>query len=205
MRKEKEIFLKKIIKTTGKLLKKILMTQNNIFLKFKVSLLVTSPLIYTLAVTFQKDSNPEAANIFEIISGILLFLFYVLVQNNESVVGLINGFVYSTVIFIILIYSLNFSVNTNVNYHGFQLIFYSIVACAGLLLFTFFLISKFIDIYNFICNLFNQLKEKLFNSPAPNTSKLNTLIEHITALFATIGSLTLAIKAIVEPLVNFSK
>ena len=199
MYNKKEMLSKKIIEP---LTKKLLRTQHNILLKFELSLLVSSSFIYTLAVTFQEEANPEAADIFEVISGILLFLFFVLVSNNDSVVEFIKGFVYLIIAFITLIFSLDFCINDSLNYHGFRLIFYSIIACLGLLFVIFFLISKFVDVYIFIRDLFIHFKEKLFNSPESSTSKITKLIENMAAIFTAIGSLALAIKTIIEPLIN---
>lgn len=202
MHNKKEILSKKILEPLIIISKKLLRTRHNILLKFKLSLLVSSPLIYALAVTFQEEANPEAADIFKNISGILLFLFFVLISNNESAVEFVKGFVYLIIVFITLVFSLNFCINDSLNYHGFRLILYSIIACLGLLFVIFFLISKFVDVYIFIRNLFIRFKEKLFNSPKSSTSKITGLIENMTAIFTAIGSLALATKTIIEPLIN---
>lgn len=205
MCKNIKIHMKKIGKVLEKMFKILIGTQNNILLKFKLTLPVSATLIYTFAVIFQEESNPKAANVFKIISGIFLAICFVLVQNDASIMGFIDGFVRLVSVLIIFIYSLNFCVNTNLNLHGFRLVIYSIFACLGLFFCIFYFISKFIDIYNFAKNLLKQIKEKLFGSTKPSTSKIKELIENITAMLIAIGGLALAIKAIIEPLVNIFK
>lgn len=188
-----------------KILKIIFGTQNSILQKLKLSLPVSATLIYTFAVTFQEKTNPEAAKILTYISGTLLLICFVLVQNNSTVSGFMSEFIRLMIYFYILVFSLDFCINTSLNMHGWHLVFYSILACLGLFLCTFYFISKFLDIYNFIKNLFKQIKEKLFNSTSSSTSKITALIENVTALFVAIGGLALSIKAIIEPLINLFK
>ena len=205
MVEETKQFIKKFLETSEKIFKIIFGTKNNIMLKFKLSLPVSATLIYVFAIIFQEKTNPETAQVLIYISGILLLTCFVVVQNNSTIVDFLCEFIRLMIFFFILIFSLDFCVNTNLNIHGWRLILYSILACLGLFSCTFYFIAKFLDIYNFIKNLFKQIKERLFNSTSSSTSKLTALIENITALFVAIGGLALAIKAIIEPLINLFK
>lgn len=198
-------FFKKLIELAEIIFKEILGTKNNLWLKLKLSLFISSISIYSLAVIFQEETNQEAANISKNISGILLVIFFVLVQNNNTIKECTYEFVRLLLFIYILLFSLDFYISSDLNAHPQHLIILSFAACFGLFFCTFYLIAKFFDIYNFIKNLFKQIKEKLFNSPNSNTSKVTALIENITTLFAAIGSLALGIKTIIEPLVNLFK
>ena len=74
-----------------------------------------------------------------------------------------------------------------------------------MLLCSFYLVAKFIDIFIFAKKVFKQIKEKLFNSVQPATSKAKALIENITTFLVSIAGLGVAIKAIIEPLINLFK
>lgn len=204
LKKTKEFF-KKLIELVEKIFKEILGTKNNLSLKIEISLFISSILIYSLAVIFQEETNLGAANISKNISAILLVIFFVLVQNNNTIKECTYEFARLLFFFYLLFFSLDFYINTDLNTHDQHLIVLSLAACFGLFFCTFYFISKFFDIYNFIKNLFKQFKEKLFNSPNSNTSKATALIENFTALLVAIGGLALAIKAIVEPLINLFK
>lgn len=205
MRKKIKNFFEKLLKILKIMFREILGTQNNILLKLKLSLFISSTLIYALAVIFQEESNPEVASIFKFFSGLLLIIFFVLVQNNRTISEFMYEFSRLIVFFFILIVSLNFCISTSLTMHGLYLYIFSTFACLGLFLCTFYFIAKFLDIYNFIKNLFRQIQGKLFNSTNSSTSKITAFIENITALFVAIGGLALAVKAIVEPLANLFK
>lgn len=86
-----------------------------------------------------------------------------------------------------------------------MLIAFSILSCVGIFISFLYLIAKFIDIFIWFKKIFKQVKEKLFNSVQPATSKAKALIENITAFLVSIAGLGIAIKAIIEPLINLFK
>ena len=86
----------------------------------------------------------------------------------------------------------------------------STLSCIGLLSCSFYFISKFVDILHFAKNTFLQIKYKLFNSTEINeterkTTRLITFFENTTTLLVSIAGLGVAIKTIIEPLINLFK
>lgn len=194
--------MKEKIKTTIKI---IFGTKNNIALKSSFSLFISGILFLAFSAMAKDQQNLQAAEIFSYISGTLLGLWLCLIQNTDSILEIIKELFRLFVFFAILIFSLDYCINLSIYHHGFCLIVSSILSCIGLLLCSFYLISKFVDIFVFIKNIFKHIKQKLFNSVQPATSKAKALIENITAFLVSIAGLGIAIKTIIEPLINLFK
>ena len=186
-------------------IKVIFGTQNNIYLKSSCSFFISGILFLAFSAIAREQQNAQANSLFSAISGILLGMWLCLIQNTNSLWEIIKEIFRLFVFFVILIFSLNFCINLSINQHGFCLIVYSILSCIGLFLCSFYLISKFVDIFVFIKNIFKQIKQKIFNSVQPATSKAKALIENITAFLVSIAGLGIAIKTIIEPLINLFK
>lgn len=194
--------MKEKIKT---IIKIIFGTEKNISLKSSCSFFIAGILFLTFSVISKEQYNLQAYNIFSIISGLLLGVWLCLIQNNSSLWEIIKELFRLFVFFIILIFSLNFCISSSIGLFGFKLIVCSILSCIGILCCTFYLISKFVDILIFVKNLFKQIKQKLFDSVQPATSKTKALIENITAFLVSIAGLGIAIKTIIEPLIGLFK
>lgn len=186
-------------------IKTIFGTQNNIYLKSSCSLFISSILFLAFSAISKDQQNLQATETFSYISSILLGLWLCLIQNNDSIWEICKELFRLFLFFAILAFSLDYCINLSIYQHGFCLIFCSISSCIGLLLCSFYLISKFVDIFVFIKNIFKQIKQKLFNSVQPATSKAKALIENITAFLVSIAGLGIAIKTIIEPLINLFK
>ena len=166
-------------------------------------------MFFLFALMHQNSSNIQAFNAFTYISALLLGMWLALssIQGNNSPLEFFIEIFRLFIFFIILVFSLNFCINSSVTLQGKKLIIYSILSCIGLLVCSFYLVSKFIDIFRFVKNIFKQIKSKLFNTiqsekTEQNTSKLKSFIENITTFLVSIAGLGVAIKAIVEPLIN---
>lgn len=190
--------IKKIIKT-------VFGTENNILTKFSLSCFFTGILFFALSLYFQSDSTTQPTMTFTYISGTLLAIWLITIENNESAWEIIKELFRLIISFVVLILSLNFCLNQSTHLFGFKLIFFSILSCIGILLCLFYLISKFIDILKSIKIAIEHFKSKLFGSEKPTTSKIKSLIENITAFLVTIAGLGVAIKTIIEPLLNLIK
>ena len=188
-----------------KIIKIIFGTKDNLFLKANLSCFFTGILFCMFALMFQKEYPSQPTMVFSYISAILLAIWLVTLELKDKPWKIITEFNRLIFTFFILYFSLNFCINLSVMYNGFLLVFFSIAACMGLLLCSFYLIAKFIDIFLYTKKLFKQFKEKLFNSVQPATSKAKTLIENITAFLVSIAGLGIAIKTIIEPLINLFK
>lgn len=188
-----------------KLIKILLGTENNLFLKINLSFFFTGALFSIFALMFQKEYPSQPSTVFTYISEFLLAIWLVTLESKDKPGKIIVGFIRLIIIFFILFYSLNFCINLSVKYSGFLLVLFSILACIGILFCSFYLIAKFIDIFLFTKKVFKQIKEKLFNSVQPATSKAKALIENVTAFLVSIAGLGIAIKTIIEPLINLFK
>lgn len=76
------------------------------------------------------------------------------------------------------------------------------ISCIGLIASLYYFVVIFTTLFDFIKKLFNTIKSKLFNSVQSTESKIQKLIETITTFLVSIASLGVAIKTIIEPLVN---
>lgn len=188
-----------------KIIKAIFGTENHILLKFSLSCFFTGILFFALALFFQNDNTTQPTMTFTYISGILLAIWIITIESRDSAWEIIKELFRLIISFVLLILSLNFCLNQSIYLVGFKLIFLSILSCIGILLCLFYLISKFVDILKSLKLAIDHFKNKLFGSEKPTTSKIKSLIENITAFLVTIAGLGVAIKTIVEPLLNLIK
>lgn len=183
-------------------IKKVFGTENNLFIKINLSCFFTGVLFCIFALMFQKEYPSQPSIIFSCISCILLAIWLITLESKDRPWEIIKEFIRLMAFFFSLFFSLNFCINLSISYNGFLLILFSILSCIGILSCSFYLVAKFIDIFNFAKKVFTQIKQKLFNSVQPATSKAKALIENITAFLVSIAGLGIAIKTIVEPLIN---
>ena len=188
-----------------KIIKIIFGTENNILLKFSLSCFFTGILFFILAVYFQTDTNTQPSMTFTYISGILLAIWIISIENRTSIMEIIKELIRLIVSFVVLIFSLHFCLNQSKNLTGLALIFRSILACIFILICIFYLISKFIDIIKSMKKVFKYIKSKIFGSEQPTTSKIKSLIENLTTFLVTVAGLGVAIKTLVEPFFNLIK
>lgn len=184
------------------IIKYIFGTQNNILIKLNISLFISAILFYIFAIIIEDQNNPEPYNTFLYLSSILFFIWMLFAQYNNSIREFMFEIVRLITFFCILVFSLNFCINTSISLSGVRLIGGSILSCIGIIGCSFYLISKFVDIFTLVKKIFTHIKQKLFDSDQPSTSKIKSLIENITAFLVSIAGLGVAIKAIIEPLIN---
>lgn len=171
-------------------------TRKNIPFKLSLSSLVTSIIFLTLEFVSLKNYNES--NDFFIYSSTFFFTIWLITAKGIDSAGnffLELGRLFS--FFIIFILSLGFCITFN-NYHGIKLCIFVALSFLGLFCCSLYFVSKLSDIFDFMKDLFKQIKIKLFNSDKPATTKTNALIENTTAFLASIGGLTVAIKTITE-------
>lgn len=188
-----------------KLIKIIFGTENNILLKLDCSFFISAILFLIFSLFIQKQNSIQAYTMFLYISAILFGFWLAFIGNSHSVQELFKELFRLYIFFIVLIFSLDFCINSCINVYGTELLIKAILSCIGIISCSFYLIAKFIDIFLFTKKVFTQIKEKLFNSVQPATSKAKALIENITAFLVSIAGLGIAIKAIIEPLINLFK
>ena len=192
------------------IIKTVFGTQNNILLKLSSAFFISSILFLFFAVILQGNANPQVFKTFSVISAISFSMWLCLVTDTDSIDGIAKEVLRLFLFFIILVFSLNFCINTCRTTHGIKLIVFSTLAYIGILICSFYLFSKFVDIFNFVKNLFTQIKNKLFNTiqseeTEQKTTKLKAFIENITTFLVSIAGLGVAIKTIIEPLITLIK
>lgn len=175
--------------------KSILGTHNITMFKLSISSLVTSCILFIFALLYQGSNNET--NIFTYASALFFVLWLITTKGFDNTEKLCYEFVRLIFFFGIFIYSINYFAKCN-NYHGLQLYLFFTLSCIGLFLCSYYFISKLSDIFNFIRNLFEQFKSKLFYSKRPETSKLKSFIENITAFLVSVGGFAIAFKTITE-------
>lgn len=187
-----------------KIVKIIFGTQNNISLKIHISLFITGALFFIFALLSQ-NIDALASKTFTILSGMLLAIWIIIVQGSDSAQEIIKEFIRLYLYLFILIFALDFCITSIYNFHGIKLVILATISCIGILCSSFYLISKFCDIFAFFIKIFKQIKIKLFGSVNPEADRIKNLIENITALLVSIAGLGVAIKTIIEPLINLIK
>lgn len=194
-----------MINKIKKIVKIVFGTENNILSKFSLSCFFTGILFFALSLYFQNDSATQPTMTFSYISGTLLAIWLISIGDVKSIQETFKEFFRLFASFIGLIFSLNFCLNQSINLTGFKLVFGSILSSICIFLCFFYFISKFIDILMSIKKIFVHFKNKLFGSAKPTTSKIKSLIENITAFLVTVAGLGVAIKTVVEPLIDLIK
>lgn len=201
---------KRFINTLRKCINFIFGTHDNILSKMSFSLFITGFLFLVFAYSAKENNNLQSSNIFTYISSLLIGVWMASIQENKSVKSILNEAIRLIWFFYILALSLDFCLNTSLSLQGSALTIHAILSCIGLLSCSFYFVSKFVDIFHFVKNIFLQIKCKLFNSTEINeterkTTRLTAFIENITAFFVSIAGLGVAIKTIVEPIINLIK
>lgn len=183
-----KIILKKILKAiTG--------NQNITTHKLGISSLITA-FILSFFIFLIQDSYVYI-QLFTIGPSLFFVLWIIFIKGANTLDKIANELMRLFTFFTILIYSVNFFIQYQ-KYNGFQLYLYYILSCIGLFICSYYLVSKLMDIYDFIKNIFKDIKTKIFNSDKPATSKGKALIENVTAFLVSIGALTIAFKTITE-------
>ena len=185
-----------------KFIKIIFGIENNITLKIDCSFFISAILFLTFSLIAKEQNNIQVYNTFLCISSSLFGFWLAFIPNYTSILDFFIELIRLLIFSYFLYLSFNFCFYLSAMYNGFLLILFSILSCIGILISTFYFISKFTNIFNWFKKIFNQVKEKLFNSVQPATSKAKALIENITAFLVSIAGLGIAIKAIIEPLIN---
>ena len=181
-------------------------TKNNLVTKLNLSIFITGILFLLFTIAAQEKINEQAENVFSIIAGVLLGLWIITMQSNNSIYTIIIEIWRMIFFSIILIFSLNFCLNTSTTSYGVRLIINSIFSCIGIVSWLFYLISKFIDAFLFIKSALVQIRNKILTSIQTDTaSRVTVLMENITAFLVAIAGFTVALKAIIESLANFFK
>lgn len=176
---------------------------DNLFLKFNLSCFITGTLFLLFALLFQASNMPtEPIKVFTYISAILFAVWIITMENITSLWAFLKEFGRLCAFFVILTLSMNFCINESQNMNGISLILYSLLACMGIFAISFYLISKLFDIIKLIKKMVIYIKQHLFNSVQPATTKIRSLLENITAFLVAIAGLGVALKAIIEPLIN---
>lgn len=188
--------IKKIIKI---IIKTITGSNENITFKFCLSALIASITFFILSSLYNDD--PLAANIFMFFSvtfsGIWLTTAKGIITAYQCGFELIRltGFLFT--FYFLLTFFKNFSI-----YTGFGLYIRIILVCIALFPCCLYLVAKFCDILDFFKKTFASIKSKLYNSSDPPTSKTKAFIENITALLASIISLSVAVQTITNTIIN---
>lgn len=185
-----------------KIIKIIFGTEDNLLLKLNGSLLASGLLFLFLAIVFEGQENTQVYETFSYISAILIAIWLLIITNNDTVLEFAIEAVRLFAFFTGFIFSLNFCLNDSINSQGFDFLIKSTLYCIVIVACFFYLIAKFLDILTYTKKLLIQLKGKLFDSVSPTASKAKGFIENTTAFLVAIASLGVAVKTIIEPILN---
>ncbi|MGO5308140.1 hypothetical protein ACTQ1L_14770 [Agathobacter sp. LCP21S3_B2] len=79
---------------------------------------------------------------------------------------------------------------------------FGVLGGIGVFVCNIFFISRFVDIFNFVKVLLDKIKRKVFNTDMQNTTGIKAALENITILLGTIGTLLVALKTIIEVVIQ---
>lgn len=80
---------------------------------------------------------------------------------------------------------------------------YILVAYLGLFISILYFVSVFYKIFTFIKIIIRKLGSNIINKTTMQSNKVKIIFENITALVASITALCIALKAFIEPIINF--
>ncbi len=131
------------------------------------------------------------------VSAIFFAIWIILVNGIDSLEKLYfevtRIFIFMFVFVFSFYYVLDYTVNGNEINRGV-----TVFATFGAILCVFYLISKVVDIFNFIKKIFIQIKKSLFNTENVATSKFKAAIENGTTFLVTIGAFAIAVKTLLD-------
>lgn len=174
-------------------------TNENIVFKFSLSSLVTA-IIFTLLVLSSPKNSPQSI-MFTYIATFFFSIWMIITRGVDSLQSFGMALLRLIVFFMIFIYSLNYLLTLKAE-NITDSIGYIILLSFLLFCCCFYFISKLSDIYNFVKTVFNRIKSHVFKNMNPTTSKLNQFIANITVFLVTIGGFTIAIKTIIDTMLQ---
>lgn len=189
--------------TVKSIIKYVFGTKNNIKSKLNLSFFITGLFFFVLLFMFE-DNNTIATS-YAVASG-AMFALWIISSRDASTAT--DYFIETLrfIFFLVLLYiSLYISIIVIPCSHGIKPFVLILFSCILILFCSFYYISKFIDIFTIIKSAFISTKDRLFNSIQTETSKTKALIENVTAFLVSIAGLGIALKAIIEPLINLFK
>ena len=173
-------------------------TQNNLRFKISLSSLITGIIFILPVLLGSNDSgNSFAYSFFTYASGFSFAIWLLTTHGADSGIKIVYGLIRLMMFFIISTKSIDFCLNIN-SYNGLKRIIFSVFAYIGISVCVFYLSCSLHDIFDFIKNLFRQVKNKLLRSDEPSTSKIMVLIKNVTLFLVSIGGLAIAIVTIME-------
>lgn len=177
-------------------------TEDNIFFKLTLSFLTISIIFFLFMIKAPRDSIE--LTFFTIAFDFSFALWLIMAKGADSASKFATELAKLIIFLGFFLFSIYFFYFFSF-YRGFRLAIFAFLACMGLFISVLYFISSFITIFKFIKNVFFQFKNKLFDSAhsvEQKTKSLTSFILNISAFLAAIGGLTLAIKGIIEPLIN---
>ena len=178
---------------------KVFGVEENIIFKITLSFLIISIIFFLFMINSPKNSNEF--NFFTLAFDVCFAMWIIMSKGVDSAskffIELARGFIFLTIFLFSLYFFCFFD-----QYHGYQVIIYTILSCLGLFASLFYFTSIFFDIFNIFKKIFKIFKTKIFNSIELNTNKFTSFISNITAFLAAIGAFVLAVKGIIEPMVK---
>lgn len=185
------------------IIKGILGTKNNIKFKLNLSFFVTAVFFYILTIMFNNNEFLKTA--YSIVAGTMFAFWLSFSKDANSALEYILEIARLIFFLFTLLIAIYIPMIILPILHGIKFWGTLSLSCILFLCCSFYFISKFIDIFTTIKNIFIQTKDRLFNSIQSETTKTKALIENITAFFVSIAGLGLALKTIAEPLINLFK
>lgn len=171
-------------------------TQKNLTFKIGLSSFTSSFIFFFLSNQFQESY--AVYNICKFASAVFIALFLLAVIRSAAATNFFIEAIRFVTLFGCFCLSFRYLAKNILSYSGFPLYFYSFLSCISIFAYSFYIISKFNDIFEFFKSVFTKFKSKLFNSTDPPISKITELLTNITAFLAAISALAIAVQTIAE-------
>lgn len=168
----------------------------NVYFCVSIASLITSIVLAILAFLFKSDKSSSL--FFTYAATIFFSIWLILTYGANSAEKLACEGVRLVIFFSAFIVSLLYLLQINISKNYF----FGIFACLGLFLSCIYFIFKLNAIFDFVKTIFKQLKLKLFNTDKPTPSGIKSVIENVTVFLVSIGGFSIALKTIIETLLQ---
>lgn len=172
-------------------------SNKNIFFGVSVASLITSIILTIFMFLFQ--SNKVASLFFTYAAASFFAIWLILTRGIDSTEKL--GHELIRLVFFLIVFIASLSCLLQIDKHYIKKTF----ACLGLFSSCIYFVFKLNDIFSFVKSIFNQLKIKLFNTDKPTSTGIKSVIENITVFLVSIGGFFIALKTIIETVLQISK
>ncbi len=161
-------------------------------------------MLYFILAILQLEKN-GISYVFSLLSGIFLATWIITAKNLKTVCGIIAETIFLLIFVFSFIYSLNFLVILVHKTYGMKLLVFSLLSSIGLFYCCVYLLLKCNILFSYFKKIIYKIKTTIFTFQDDKQNPLKIFFQNITAMLLALGSLIIAIKGIIEPIIMLLK